>query len=159
MFDFFQSMFDTVAVWWTDFVLFISNSWDMLLYIAIAILAFFVFKLLRYLTVPAIILGQILLLTALVTGLVAYVALIMTSLVSVYNLIFETAGLINNYGGGCIYYFISQLGVSGVLASFFTEVFAVLVTVIIIRTSGLFFWAMNLISDKIWKIGVLLGLL
>jgi len=160
--EFLQGIYDSTIGYilsiWNSFTSFVSGAWDIILILAIVLMAFLVFKMLRYLTVPAIILGQILMLTALITSMLAFVALLATSLVAVYNRIFSLADyLASAPGAGCLGYGISCLGISGVLNAFFTELFALFIVVLLLRVSGLFLYAMNIISDKIWRIGVLLG--
>jgi len=160
--DFFQGIYDSTIGYilslWSSFTTFISSAWDIILILAIVAMAFVVFKMLRYLTVPAIILGQIAMLTALITAMLAFVALLATSLVAIYNRIFSLAEYIASApGASCLGYGIDCLGISGVLGAFFTELFALFIVVLVLRVSGLFLYAMNIISDKVWRIGVLLG--
>jgi len=160
--DFFQGIYDsTIGVImgiWGSFTTFFSNAWDIILLLAIIALSFLIFKLLRYLTVPTIILSQIVMLTAIITSMVAFVLLLATALVSIYNRIFDLATYLSTSSSvGCMGYAFDCLGIDGVLSAYFTELFALFIAVLLIRISGLFFWAMNIISDKVWRIGVLLG--
>ena len=160
---FFQHMYDAtigqIIGMWDNFAAFVSQSWDIILLFLILIVGFLVFKFLRYLTIPTIILGQIVFLSGVITGLLAFVALLATSLVSIYNRIYDLANYISSSGGSlsCFGHMMDCLSINGVISSFFTELFALLIVVLLMRISGIFLWAMSYISDKIWRIGVLLG--
>lgn len=162
--NFFQSMYDsvidTVTGWYVSVGHFFTVAYDYILVIAIILLAIVIFKLLKYLTVPAIILSEITMLTVIITMMLSFVLLVATSLVSIYNKIFALTDLLSTGIGSieCFGYMINCLGADGVLSYFFTELFALFIVVLLIRVSGLFFWALSVISDKIWRIGVLMGL-
>lgn len=162
--SFFQDMYDSVIAFfidkWDSLTSFFNILGDISLVLIILVLAFVVFKLLRYITLPTIILGQILMLTAIITAMLAFIAVLASALVSIYNRMYALADYISSSASSfsCASYMIDCLSINGVMSAFFTELFALFVTVLLIKMSGLFLWAMNMISDKLWKLGVLLGL-
>jgi hypothetical protein len=162
--DFFQSMYDhTIGSFVNmliEFYTWLGDAWDIILILIILVLAFFVFKVLKYITVPGIIISQMIMLTATISFMMAFVALLSTSIVAIYNRIFSLSDYIKTGFSSvdCLPYIFDCMGISGTFSYFFTELFALFITVLLIRISGLFFWAFNIISDSIWRIGVLLGL-
>lgn len=160
--EFFQSMYDsvfsTIIDWHDSFMLFITNSYDIILILIIFALAIVAFMLLKYITVPAIILGQIVMLTVSITMVISFVSLLATAFVSIYNRIFTLADYIADGGtSGCFMDTFSCLGANGIISFYFTELFAILILVLLIRLSSLFFWALDYISERIYRIGVLIG--
>jgi len=160
---FFQSMYDAsigkIVLYLTEFYVWIGGFWEVLLLLAILVIAFFIFKALKYLTLPLIITGQIVFLTAVISSMIAFVTLLATSLVAIYNRIFTLSEYLNSGGGSpCLGNMLDCLSITGVLSFYFTELFALFIVVLLIRVSSLFLWAGNFISDKVWKIGVLMGL-
>jgi len=151
--NFFGNMFDKISSFFT-------SGYDLALVLISVVLAFVIFKFLKYLTVPSIIISQILMLTISISSMILFVGLLATSLVSIYNRIFDLAthlaGL--STASSCLAHYLSLLGIDGILSSFFTELFAILITVLFIRVSSHVLWAFNFISERIWRIGVLLGL-
>ena len=161
--SFFQSMYDNtfgvLGGWFESFSTFLSDSFTVILILAGIALAVVLFKLLKYVTVPMILISQIAMLSVVITSMIAFVALLATSLVSIYNKIFDLTSYISSASGvSCLSTMLDCLSVTGVLSVFMTELFALFIVVLLIRMSGLFLWAMDIISEKIWRIGVLLGL-
>lgn len=162
--QFFQNMYDstigTFTEWYSDFIQFVSGVYDILLIIILIALAIIIFKLLKYVTVPAIILGQIAFLTITITGMIAFVTLIATSLVSIYNRMFDLADYLSNMGGtACVSHMLDCLSVNGILSTYFTELFSIFIVVLLIRVSTLYLWAFDFITERVWRLGVLMGLM
>jgi len=151
--NFFANMFDKIATFFT-------SAYDLVLILVILVLSFAIFKLLKYLTVPSIILGQTVMLTISITAMMSFIALLTTSIIAIYNRIYDLASYLGDFStvSSCASHMISVLGIDGILSSFFTELFAILITVLLIRVSSYILWAFNFISERIWRIGVLLGL-
>jgi len=151
--NFFADMFDNIAIFFT-------SSYDLVLILVILVLSFAIFKSLKYLTVPTIILGQIVMLTISITAMMSFIALLTTSIIAIYNRIYGLASYLGHFStvSSCASHMISVLGIDGILSSFFTELFAILITVLLIRVSSYILWAFNFISERVYRIGVLLGL-
>ncbi|MEA2047289.1 MAG: hypothetical protein U9O64_02445 [Campylobacterota bacterium] len=91
--------------------------------------------------------------------MIAFVTLLATALVSIYNRIFSLAHYLSNMGGSdCVLHMLDCLSVNGIMSTFFTELFALFIVVLLLRVSSLFLWAFDFISEKVWRIGVLMGL-
>jgi len=157
-------MFDSVvnffATFFNKIATFFSSAYDLVLILVILALSFATFKFLKYLTVPGIILGQIAFLTISITSMMTFVALLSTSLVAIYNRIYH---FVDSLGGlssasPCLSHMLGVLGLDSILSTYFTELFAILITVLLIRVSSYVLWSFNFISERIWRIGVLLGL-
>jgi len=156
----FDSVLNFFATLFSKITTFFSSAYDLVLVLVILTLSFVTFKFLKYLTVPGIILGQIIFLTISITSMMTFVALLSTSLVAIYNRIYlfvDTLGGLTS-SSPCFSHFLSVLGIDSILSAYFTELFAILITVLLIRISSYILWAFNFISERIWRIGVLLGL-
>jgi len=162
--DFFQSMYDSTIGFFVDFFSslagFVSSAYDMFLFLALFVIAFLIFRFFKYITLPAIILGQIVMLTGTITFMLTMVAFMTTALVSIYNRIFALAEYINTASSSvsCLGYMFDCMGISNTFSYFYTELFSLFIVALILRLSGLFFWAFGILSDRVWKLGVLLGL-
>jgi len=133
---------------------------DFFVIIFSAIFAIILFLLRKYLVLPVIIMSQMVFLSALITSSLAFFGLYALALVSVYNAIKALATYIASSSSvGCLYKFIGCAGLDGVLSAFFTELFALFILVLTIKLWFIFIWVFNLISDKVWRIGVLIGLM
>ena len=149
---FFIDIYDSVS-------LFISQSYDIILLIISLLLAFAVLYVLKFLTVPVIILSEMIFLSISITAMVSFVVLLSTSLVAIYNRIYVLSDYISTGGNfSCLGHMFDCLAINGILSTYFTELFALFIVVLLLRVSVLFLWAFDFVSDKIWRIGVLLGL-
>ncbi|MEA2029550.1 MAG: hypothetical protein U9N49_11320 [Campylobacterota bacterium] len=66
--------------------------------------------------------------------------------------------LLNNVAGGTVGELLCCMGVKEPTELFFSELFALLVIVLLVKTSSIFVAWLSGLSDKIWRLGVLLGL-
>jgi len=162
--DFFYKLWESSILFFTDFFdkvsVFIDNFWLFFIAIISLIIGYFIFRVLKLLTVPGIILGEIVMLSVIITSMLALVSLMSLSLVAIYNRIFELGNFItSNFSSfDCFAYISDCMGITTPMSYFYTEVFAIITTVLLIKSSFLFLWALNFISEKIWRIGVLIGL-
>lgn len=139
----------------------ISDYWSVLVVIILSIIAIFTTTILKKITLPIIIGGHILMLSTLITLIISFVGFIALSFVTIYNRIFDLGNYITSSLSSldCFVYFLSCLKVTSILSLFITELFSLLIVIVFIRLSFIFIVVMNLLSDKFWRLGVLIGLL
>ena len=89
---------------------------------------------------------------------VSYFGLILTSLVFIYNKMFALSQAISKLGGGCIGSVLCCAGLDSVISNFFNEFFALILSAIVLYSLKNFVNFINMVLDKVWRLGVLLGL-
>jgi len=91
--------------------------------------------------------------------LLAFYAFIITSLVSLYNYGYEIINFINGFNSSlsCAFGLLELIGFLPALNNAYTIFFASLSTVLIFHLMKFTFFAMRMIANEVFKLGVLLG--
>lgn len=115
--------------------------------------------LLKFVTHGAVITFQFTITATTITFVLAFYAFIITSIVSAYNYGFEVVSYINNSSGSvsCLMGLLDLIGFLPALNQGYTIFFASLSTVFVFKLMGFTFWAMRMVANEVFKLGVLLG--
>ncbi len=147
-------MFDFLKEAWNSSV----GFFDIVLMFFSLIVGYFIFKFLSKLTIPGILLGHIGSLTLYLTLLINLVLFFFGAMVFLYNKIITLSDFLGSMPGvSCLGAVLGCAGIADLLSFFYTELFFILITVLGFRVSFLFLSLLDKVSEKIWRIGMLMG--
>lgn len=115
--------------------------------------------LLKFVTHGAVIMFQLGITATMITFILAFYAFIITSLVSLYNYGNEISTFISSSSSSlsCFMGLLDLIGFLPALNQGYTMFFASISTILIFKLMGFTFWAMRMIANEVFKLGVLLG--
>jgi hypothetical protein len=127
-----------------------------------AIIGFFSGFWKKFLSKPVILGFQFFFTSSTITIILSFYFFITTSLVFIYNKIHELFASIEKSFSetflACFFHLLHCAGLDVVFTTFFNELYTILITVLIFKLFSFTRWAMKIISDEMFKFGVLLGL-
>jgi hypothetical protein len=151
--NFFANIFNSISI-------FFSSAYDLVLMLVILLITFVTFKFIKYIALPSAVIFQLAISAMSIGMMITFILSFFTTLIYVYNKIFALATNLSNITSSlpCMSKMLSTLGLDSILSTYFTELFFILITVLLIRMTSYVLWAFSFISERIWRIGVLLGL-
>ena len=116
----------------------------------------------KFLNKPLILGFQFFFTSSTITIILAFYFFIATSIVFVYNKLHDLFDFIKNSFSNtflnCFFHLLHCSGLDVVFTTFFNELYAILITMLMFKLFSFTRWAMKTISDEMFKLGVLLGL-
>ncbi|WP_457560554.1 hypothetical protein [Caminibacter sp.] len=116
----------------------------------------------KFLSKSVIIGFQLFFTSSTITIILSFYFFIATTLVFVYNKIHSFFDSINSYSSdsklSCFFHLLHCSGLDVVFVTFFNELYVIFITMLLFKLFSFTRWAMKVISDEMFKLGVLLGL-
>lgn len=115
--------------------------------------------LLKYVTFGVVLTFQFGVTATVITFVLGFYAFVITSLITLYNYGFEIVSYIQSGSTGlsCFFGLLDLIGFLPAVNQGYTIFFASLSTVLVFRLMGFTFFAMRMIGQEVFKLGVLLG--